>query len=162
VVSVLFELPIFPYGVSNSTISLLLPFKAVRLASMKLVTSYRQQVDISGNTHSITFPERRGVRPNEIASTATFGSPAVYSRHFSQDELLGWWYYRTSSEENPEIRIQMTKGSTLEMTYSFVLDDAETVQSVGAAGLTTNRIYSNTISADLVCIGKSFQTNWIV
>lgn len=162
VASILFELPIFPFGLSNSTISLLLPFKAVRLCRLKLVTNYRSSVGMSGNTHSVTYPERRGVRPYEFASTATFMDPAVYEKHFTQDDILGWWYYRTSSEENPEIRVQMTKGSILEMTYAYVLDDADVVQTVSAVGLTAQRVYSNSINTDLTCVGKAFISQWIV
>jgi len=162
VVSVLFELPIFPYGISNSTISFYLPFKAVRLSRMKLWTNYRSGVDMSGNCQSVTFLERRGVRPTEFSSTATFESPAVFEKYFDKDSILGWYYYKTASEENPEIRIQMTKGSILEMTYSFVLDDGETVQTASGVGLTIGRVYSNSITSDLTCVGKSYISNWVV
>jgi len=111
---------------------------------------------MSGNTQSVTYLERRGVRPMEIASTATFETPAFYSKTFGPDDLIGWFYSTTSGESNPEITIQMTKGSILELTFDYVLDDADIVITAAGAGLTSSRIYSNCISSNLVCVGKAY------
>ena len=112
---------------------------------------------MTGNTQSVTYLERRGVRPMEIASTATFEVPAKYEKSFGADDLLGWFYSTTAGESNPEITFQMTKGSILELTFDYILDDADIVITAAGTGLTSSRIYSNTISSNLACVGKAYQ-----
>jgi len=156
VVAVTFELPIFPWALATSSLSLSAPQKAVRLRKICLWTNYRSSVGMSGNTQSVTYLERRGVRPMEIASTATFETPAYYCKTFGPDDLLGWFYHTSSGEVNPELTIQMTKGSILELTFDYVLDDADIVITAVGSGLTSSRIYSNCISSNLVCVGKAY------
>jgi len=155
VVAVTFELPVFPWALATSSMSLSAPQKAVRLRKIQVWTNYRSSVGMSGNTQSVTYLERRGVRPMEIASTATFETPAFYSKTFGPDDLIGWFYSTTSGESNPEITIQMTKGSILELTFDYVLDDADIVITAAGSGFTSSRIYSNCISSNLVCVGKA-------
>lgn len=162
VVATTFELPIFPWALATSALSLSAPQKSVRLRKIELWTNYRSSVGMSGNTQSVTYLERRGVRPMEIASTATFETPAHYKKSFGPDDLLGWFYSTTAGESNPEITFQMTKGSILELTFDYVLDDADIVVTASGSGLTSSRIYSNTISSNLVCVGKAYQTAFTV
>lgn len=162
VVATTFELPIFPWALATAVNSLSAPQKSVRLRKIELWTNYRSSVGMTGNTQSVTCLERRGVRPMEITSTATFETPAHYKKSFGQDDLLGWYYSTTAGESNPEITFQMTKGSILELTFDYVLDDSDIVVSSSGSGLTSSRIYSNTISSNLVCVGKAYQTVFAV
>lgn len=162
VVTVTFELPIFPWALATSSVSLSAPQKSVRLKKIELWTNYRSNVGMSGNTQLVTYLERRGVRPMEIASTATFETPAHYKKTFGPDDLLGWFYSTTAGESNPEITFQMTKGSILELTFDYILDDADIVVTASGSGLTSSRIYSNTISPYLICVGKAYQTSFSV
>lgn len=155
-VAITFELPIFPWALATSALSLSAPQKAVRLRKIKLWTNYRSSVGISGNTQNVTYLERRGVRPFECSSTATYETPAYYVKTFGADDLLGWYYSTTSGESNPEITFQLTKGSILELTFDYILDDADIVVTAAGSGLTSSRIYSNSISSNLVCVGKSY------
>ena len=156
-VAITFELPIFPWAFATSASSLSAPQKAVRLRKIKLWTNYRSSVGISGNTQNVTYLERRGVRPFECSSTATYETPAFYSKTFGADDLLGWFYSATTGESNPELTFQMTKGSILELTFDYVLDDGDSVATATGSGLTSSRIYSNSINSNLVCIGKTYQ-----
>lgn len=162
VVSFNFELPIFPWALATSALSLSAPQKSVRLRKIRLWTNYRSSVGMTGNTQSVTYLERRGVRPMEIASTATFEVPAKYEKSFGADDLLGWFYHTTAGESNPEITFQMTKGSILELTFDYILDDADIVVTAVGSGLTSSRIYSNTINSNLACVGKAYQTPFTV
>ena len=160
--AITFELPVYPFGYSTSSLSLACPMKSVRLRKVEMWTNYRSAVDISGNAHSVTYPERRGVRPYELSQQATQVSPAHYSKYFSENDYMGWWFSTTSGEVNPELTIQMTKGSILELTFDYVMDDADIVVTAPSSGLTSNRIYTNTISEKLVAIGKSFHIWWVM
>lgn len=156
VVSVTFELPVFPFALSTSNIALSAPLKACRLSRIRLWTNYRDGVGISGNTHSVNCLERRGVRPFELSQTATYQTPACFDKKFDRDTTLGWFYSTTSGESNPEINFRLTKGSVLELTFDYVLDDGDPVVTAVGAGLTYPRLYTNSISADLDCVGKSY------
>jgi len=162
VVAVTFELPIFPWALATSSATLFAPQKSVRLRKIELWTNYRSSVGITGNTQSVTYLERRGVRPMEIAATATFETPAHYKKTFGPDDLLGWYYSTTAGESNPEITFQMTKGSILQLTFDYVLDDADIVVTASGVGLTPTRIYSNSINTNLVCVGKAYQYPFLV
>lgn len=162
VVAINFELPIFPWALATSALSLSAPQKSVRLRKIELWTNYRSSVGITGNTQSVTYLERRGVRPMEIASTATYETPAHYKKSFGPDDLLGWFYHTTAGESNPEITFQMTKGSVLELTFDYVLDDADIVVTASGSGLTSSRIYSNSINVNLNCVGKAYQYPFLV
>jgi len=162
VVAVTFELPIFPWALATTSSTLSAPQKSVRLRKIELWTNYRSSVGITGNTQSVTYLERRGVRPMEIAATATFETPAHYKKTFGPDDLLGWYYSTTAGESNPEITFQMTKGSILQLTFDYVLDDADIVVTASGVGLTPTRIYSNSINANLNCVGKAYQYPFLV
>lgn len=162
VVSVTFELPIFPFGLSTSALSLSCPFKSVRLRKIEMWTNYRPNVGMTGNSHSVTYLERRGVRPFELSQSATFDRPAHYLKKFGSDDLIGWYYSTTSGESNPEITFQMTKGSILELTFDYVLDDADIVVAVAGSGLTSSRIYTNSISSNWDAVGKAYQYPFVV
>ena len=129
---------------------------------MRLWTVYRNSVGITGNTHNVTYVERRGVRPIEISQTASYSENACYVRKFRKDEQLGWYYSTTAGESNPEITIQMTKGSVLELTFDYVLDDGDIVITASGSGMTSARIYSNNLNVNWVCIGKSYQYPFVV
>lgn len=157
-----FELPVYPFGLSTSALSLSCPMKAVRLSKIKLWTVYRNNVGMSGNTHNVTFVDRRGVRPFELSQTASYEKNACFVKKFNKDEPLGWYYSTTAGESNPEITFQLTKGSVLELTFDYVLDDGDIVITASGSGLTTSRIYSNNLNVNWVCIGKTYQYPFVV
>ncbi len=117
---------------------------------------------MSGNTHNVTFVERRGVRPFELSQTASYEKNACFVKKFNKDEPLGWYYSTTAGESNPEITFQLTKGSVLELTFDYVLDDGDIVITASGSGLTTSRVYSNNLNVNWVCIGKSYQYPFVV
>lgn len=158
VVTVTKELPIPPWAFASSTTLLHMPFKAIRLSKMECWCVYRNSVGISGNTINVTVVERRGVRPIEWSDTASYQSNAHISKKFRPDETLGWYYGTTISETNPELSFRLPKGAVLELTFAYILDDADDVLSAGTSGLTANKIYTNNLSTDLEPIGKTYST----
>jgi hypothetical protein len=153
------ELPIFPWGMSTSTTTMRLPFKAVRLAKVCIWADYRESVGIGGNTINLTFVERRGVRPIEMSDTATYARCAFIKwKAPKTGDPLGLYYITTASETNPEIRFQITKGSVLELTYNYVLSDGLTVPLAltPTSGLTADLIYTNCLNTtDFEPIGRA-------
>ncbi len=153
------ELPIFPWGMSTSTTTMRLPFKAVRLSKVEIWSDYRESVGIGGNTINLTFVERRGVRPIEISDTATYSRCAhIKWKAPKTGDPLGLYYITTAGESNPEIRFQITKGSVLELTFNYVLSDASTVPLAitPTSGLTADLIYTNALNlTDFEPIGRT-------
>ena len=157
VIAFTIELPQYPYANSYASGYALLPFKAVRISKVDLWCNYRPSVSVAGNTISLSCVERRTVRPIEWTDTATFLTPARITKHFNTEEPLGLWYSTTSGETNPELRFQLTKGSTLDITYNYVVHDGEQVGVAASGSFTTfPRIYTNQLYSGLVPVGKSF------
>ena len=150
------ELPIVPWAISTNTTTLRPPFKSVRISKIKMWCMYRQQVGIEGNTINLTCLERRGVRPIEYSDTASPQQNACIVKKFGPDDQLGWFYSQTTGETNPEMKFQMPKGAVLEITFSFILDDDDTMNSAAGSGLTADRIYTNQLSTKLSPIGKTY------
>jgi len=150
------ELPIVPWAISTNTTTLRPPFKSVRISKIKLWCVYRNSVGIEGNTVNLTILERRGVRPIEYSSTATYKDNACISKKFGKDNQLGWFYTQTSGETNPEFKCQMPKGALLEITFCFVMDDDDTMNSAAGSSLTADRVYTNQLSTKLSPVGKTY------
>lgn len=148
------ELPIPPFGVSDSSSQLILPFKAIRLKRIKLWCMYRPDQDIAGNTINLTIVDRRLCRPIEWSDTASFNCNAFLTKKFAKYDPLGQWYITNSGEVNPEIHIQMPKGSVLEMTFDYILSDGHNCRVTTGSSLSFPRVYTNSLSADLSVIGK--------
>lgn len=156
VVTFAFELPQAPFGISETATTILLPFKAVRLNSFKVWCNYRSEKDISGNTISVTMIERRGVRPIEWTDIATYQQVAYISKKFSKTEFAGLYYSTINSQENPEIRFQLPKGAVLELNFSWILSDSETLGTSAGSGLSFPKVYTNRFSTDMDPIGRSY------
>ena len=151
------ELPLVPFGVSDSSSLVLLPFKSCRLRRVKMWCMYRPDKDIAANTINLTIEDRRLARPIEWSDTASFSSNAFISKKFSKYDPLGQWYLTSSSESNPEINFQMPKGAVLELTIDYIQADGQSVKtSSGHLGLTYPRVYTNILDASLSPVGKSF------
>ncbi len=152
------ELPIFPWGMSTSTTTMRLPFKAVRLAKVEMWADYRESVGIAGNTINLTFATRRGVRPIELSDTATYSRCAhIKWKAPKKGDPLGLYYITSVGETNPEIRFAITKGAVLELTFNYVLADAETaaLAATPTSGLTADLVYTNCLNTtDFECIGR--------
>lgn len=157
VISFTLELPIAPFGISDSATTILLPFKAVRLNSFKVWCNYRSEKDISGNTISVTMVERRGVRPIEWTDIATYQQVAYVSKKFSKTEFAGLYYSTTNSQENPEIKFQLPKGAVLELNYSWILHDSESLGTSASSSLSYPKVYTNKLSADMISIGRTYE-----
>lgn len=158
VVSFTLELPIAPFGISDSATTVLLPFKAVRLNSFKVWCNYRSEKDISGNTISVTMIERRGVRPIEWTDIATYQQVAYVSKKFSKTEFAGLYYSTINSQENPEIKFQLPKGAVLELNFSWILHDSESLGTSSASGLAFPKVYTNKLASTMVSIGRTYET----
>jgi len=156
VVTFAFELPQAPFGIAQTASTIVLPFKAVRLNSFKVWCNYRSEKDISGNTISVTMIERRGVRPIEWTDIATYQQVAYISKKFSKTEFAGLYYSTINSQENPEIRFQLPKGAVLELNYSWILSDAETLGTSSGSALSYPKVYTNRLSTDMDPIGRSY------
>lgn len=150
------ELPIYPYGISDSGSTILLPLKAVRLKKIEMWCNYRPEQGIEGNTINLTFVERRTVRPIEWSDTATYATPAHIKKKFSKFDPLGLWYSTVSSETNPEISFQMPKGAILELTFSFILHDGESCGTSAGSSLAYPKVYTNKLNADISVVGKVY------
>lgn len=157
VISFTLELPIAPFGISDSATTVLLPFKAVRLNSFKVWCNYRSEKDISGNTISVTMVERRGVRPIEWTDIATYQQVAYVSKKFSKTEFAGLYYSTINSQENPEIKFQLPKGAVLELNFSWILSDAESLGTSSSSSLAYPKVYTNKLSTDMVTIGRTYE-----
>jgi hypothetical protein len=150
------ELPIAPFGIADSSSTILLPFKSVRLNSFKVWCNYRPDKDITGNTISVTMIERRGVRPIEWTDIATYQQVAYVSKKFSKTEFTGLYYSTINSQENPELKFQLPKGAVLELNFSWVLSDSESLGTSSSSGLSYPKVYTNRLSTSLEPIGRSY------
>lgn len=156
VISLTFELPVAPFGVSISSSSLALPFKAIRLKWIKLWCMYRPEKGIQGNTVNMTIVDRRTVRPLEWTGTAAAFSNAAIKMAFKPSDPIGFWYITTSGESNPEVRVQLPKGAVMDISFDYILDDRETNSGTSTgSSLSSPRVYYNRLSTDLELAGKT-------
>jgi hypothetical protein len=153
--AVTLELPIPPFGSSASTTVINLPFKAIRLARIRLWANFDPDVSMDDNTISIICKDRRTVRPIEWSDTATYSRPAYLEKHFSKFDPLGLWYITTSGETNPELTFVLPKKSLLELTFSYILADESPNPTFVGSGLNHPRVYSNSLDANLFVVGKA-------
>jgi len=156
VISFAVELPVVPYGISYADNALLLPFKAVRIKKIEMWCNFRPNGNVAGNTINLNIVERRTVRPIEWSDTATFLTPAHISKKFSKTEPLGLWYSTTSGESNPEIRFQMPKGALLDITFDYILHDAESCGASSGSSLAYPKVYTNKMNSDVSVVGKTY------
>lgn len=151
------ELPQYPYAHCYAPGYATLPFKAVRIKKIDMWCGFRSTVNVAGNTINLSFIERRTVRPLEWSDTAVPMFPARITKKFKDTEPLGLWYSTTSGEVNPEIRFQMPKGATLDITYDFILHDSEQEGTAASASFTTfPRVYTNQLHANVLPVGKTY------
>lgn len=156
VLSFAVELPVVPFGISYAENYAILPFKSVRIKKIEMWCNFRPSGNVEGNTINLNIVERRTVRPIEWSDTATFLTPAHIRKKFAKTEPLGLWYHTTSGETNPEIRFQMPKGAVLEITFDYILHDAESCGVSAGSFSSYPKIYTNTMSSDVAVVGKTY------
>lgn len=149
------ELPIYPYAVAETATTLLVPFKSVRIARIRMWCSYRPTQSIVNNTISLTQVTRRGVRPIEWQDTASTSGDALIDKSFDKNEPSGLWYITASGETNPEFTFRFPKGGVLEITYVYILSDGEGLGTEAGTSLNFPRVYSNKLHTDLLVLGKA-------
>jgi hypothetical protein len=157
-VSATFELPIAPYGVSDSATTILIPFKAVRIRKIEMWCNYRPNEGVAGNTINLNIVERRQARPIEWSDTATFLSPAHICKKFSKFDPLGLWYITTNSQENPEVTLQMPYESVCDITFDYIVQDGESCGTSVGSSLAYPKVYTNRINTNLAPVGRSYTT----
>lgn len=157
-VSATFELPIAPYGISDSASTILLPFKAVRIKKIEMWCNFRPNEGVAGNTINLNIVERRQARPIEWSDTATFLSPAHIKKKFSKFDPLGLWYITTNSQENPEINLQMPYEAVCDITFDYILQDGESCGSFAGSGFAYPKVYTNKLNANLATVGRTYAT----
>lgn len=151
------ELPIVPFGISDTATTILIPFKSCRLKRIKMWCMYRPDKDIAGNTINLTIEDRRLARPIEWSDTASFSCNAFISKKFSKYDPLGQWYLTSNSETNPEVNFQMPKGAVLELTLDYIQADGQSLgTSGGHSGLSYPRVYTNSLNTNISVVGKSY------
>ena len=158
VVTVMWELPVPPFGYSTSAISLSSFFKSIRIKKIELWCDYRSGSSSDANTINLQILERRGVRPIEWTSTANPLRNAHICAKFPKNDPLGWFYNTTLGESNPEISVRMPKGAIMDIHFDYIIDDADMVAALSTSGLTSYRIYTNCISSNFQVFGRSYQT----
>ena len=134
-ISFTLELPIAPFGISYKSDGLVLPFKAIRISKVRMWQLYQETNSISGNTCSLTFDDRRLVKPIEYSCTGGNFAPGFIKKKFGVDDPIGRWYITGNGESNPEITFQITKGSVIEISYCWVLTDGQACPQVAGSSL---------------------------
>lgn len=147
------ELPIAPFGVSATNV-INLPFKAVRLAKVRMWANYRPDKSIIENTISLGVMPRTGCRPFQLSDTATFSRTAYLSHKFDKHDPAGFWYQTQLGQANPEIEFTLTKGALLELTLQYILSDEAACSQFSHAGAVQTRVYTNSLSSVHRVIGK--------
>lgn len=157
VVTVTQELPIYPWGLSTSTTTMRLPFKAIRLSRIRMWANYDSDLTMALNCISLTFLQRRQMRPIEISASAAPFQLACIDYKCKKTLPEGQWYYTRSGETNPEITFRLTPGCILELNYDFVICDSESVQLATSpvSGLTADLIYTNRIDSNLSPVART-------
>lgn len=152
------ELPIAPFGVSATTSTLYLPFKAVRLKRVRLWCNYRPANDIFENTIGLVLKPRNGARPIQWSDTATPAHTAYISKKFPKSDPVGFWYKTQVNEINPELGFILTKGAVLELSLSYILSDEDAAETDTHTGsLTAGRCYTNRLNDVFRVLGKDDQ-----
>jgi hypothetical protein len=134
-----------------------LPFKAVRLARVRAWANYDPDLSMAKNSISLTFIQRRQVRPIEISDSATPFRVAHIDYKCKKNMPEGQWYFTRSGETNPEVRFRVTPGTVLELTFDYVLSDSESASlaSSPSSGLTADLIYTNRLDTNLEPVGRA-------
>lgn len=158
VVTAQHELPIVPWGVSNSAVNVYVPFKSVRLRGIRMWCNYRPDISLGMGANTINFSiiERPSVRPIEWSDTATYQKAAFISKKFNKREPLGYYYQSTSGVSNPEIKFQLPKGGLLELDFAYILSDSDAVLNATVVGATTGRVYTNSVNVSFEPVGRSY------
>jgi len=155
-ISFTLELPIAPFGISHSADALILPFKAVRISKIRMWQLYQDALTITANTCSLTFVDRRLVKPIEYSCTGANFAPGFIKKKFGVDDPIGRWYITGNSESNPEVTLQMTKGSVIEISYCWILSDGGGCPTSAGTSLAYPRVYSNRLNSSVDVVGKSY------
>lgn len=158
VVSVTWEFPIPPFALATGSLSLVSFMKSIRIKKIEIFCDYRSASNASANTINLQVIERRGVRPVEWSSTASPIRNGHICAKFAKNSPLGWYYNTTTAESNPEVTVQLPKGAIMDIHFAYIMDDADPCANLASSGLTSSRIYTNTISSNLQVFGRSHQT----
>jgi len=158
VVSVTWEFPIPPFALATGALTLVSFMKSIRISKIEIWCDYRAASSAGANTINLTVVERRGVRPIEWSSTASPIRNAHICAKFGKNSTLGWYYNTTTAESNPEITVTLPKGAIMDIHFSYIMDDSDICLSLASSGLTSSRIYTNTISSSLQVFGRAYQT----
>jgi hypothetical protein len=155
-ISFTLEMPIAPFGISHSADALILPFKAVRISKVRMWQLYQDSLTITSNTCSLTFVDRRLVKPIEYSCTGANFAPGFIKKKFGVNDPIGRWYVTGNSESNPEVTLQMTKGSVIEISYCWILSDGGACPTSAGTSLAYPRVYSNRLHTSVDVVGKSY------
>lgn len=158
VISVTWEFPIPPFALATGSLTLVSFMKSIRISKIEIWCDYRAASNAGANTINLTVLERRGVRPIEWSSTASPIRNGHICAKFGKNSTLGWYYNTTTGESNPEVTVTLPKGAIMDIHFSYIMDDSDICLSLASSGLTSNRIYTNTISTSLQVFGRAYQT----
>lgn len=147
------ELPIPPFGVSAPDV-VNIPFKAVRLAKVRIWGNYRPEKSMIENTISLGIKARTGCRPIQWSDTATYSHTAYLSKKFGVGDPTGFWYETQFSVSAPELEFTLTKGSLMELTLEYILSDDQATGQFAAVGVTAHRVITNNLSSVHRVVGK--------
>lgn len=149
------EMPFPPYGISSAADNLILPFKAIRISKVRIWQLFQESTSITGNTASLTFVDRRLVKPIEYSCTGANFAPGFIKKKFDVDDPIGRWYITGSGESNPELTFQLTKGTVIEISYCWILSDGGNCGTTSGASLSYPKVYSNRLHSTIDVVGKS-------
>lgn len=147
------ELPIPPFGVSAPDV-VNIPFKAVRLAKVKIWGNYRPEKSMIENTISLGVKARAGSRPIQWSDTATYSHTAYISKKFAKTDPIGFWYETQFSVSAPELEFTLTKGGLLELTFDYILTDDQPTGQFASTGVAAHRVITNNLSSVHRVVGK--------
>lgn len=150
------ELPIAPFGIAYAADALILPFKAIRISKIRMWQLYQDEQTITSNTCSLTFVDRRLVKPIEYSCTGANFAPGFIKKKFGVEDPIGRWYITGNSETNPEVTLQITKGSVIEISYCWILADGGTCGTSSGASLSHPKVYSNRLNSVVDVVGKTY------
>lgn len=156
-VTVTQELPIYPWGLSTSTTTMRLPFKAIRLNKIRIWGNYDSDLTMAANTISLTFGQRRLMRPMELSDCAAPFKLAYLEYKCKKTLPEGQWYVTRSGEANPDIIFRLVPGAVLDLTFNYILADSESVPlaTSPSSGLTADLIYTNRMDLKLDPVGRA-------
>lgn len=147
------ELPLPPFGISAPNV-VNLPFKAIRLAQVRIWGNYRPEKTMIENTISIGLKARTGCRPIQWSDTATYSHTAYLSKKFKISDPAGFWYETQFSVTAPELEFTLNKGSIMEISFDYILTDDQATGQFSHSGVVEHRVITNNLSTVHRVVGK--------